>query len=39
MRNLKYLGIAVFALLVGLFSNGAIVEESTTLSKGVIVGD
>jgi len=39
MRKIKYLSFAVFALLVGLVSNAAIVGESTTMAKGVIVGD
>jgi hypothetical protein len=39
MKKIKYLSIAVFALMVGLVSTGAIAGESTTMTKGVIVGD
>jgi len=39
MRTIKYTSIAVFALLAALVSNGAISGESTTMTKGVIVGD
>lgn len=43
MKKKKYLRIAngftLFARLLGLVGDGVVTGDSTTLSKGVIVGD